>query len=200
MIAMKEHDGTCREDEKAVEEARWRETTGTPLCCTRWRQKSKDLQAEWMFSFFNLCLVCWRVGIITKSNFFFFFPQCLKAFMRLRNKKVTEKRMRTAVGLYMQSRCLSGVIWWIFALASSALLFILVLMSSDICIAWLHVAWGSQELWIAACWGLEVFLFFFFKFTCDRSTGFRWKRLPGSAKGYIVGIDGERCSVTTDRW
>lgn len=40
----------------------------------------------------------------------FFFPQCLKAFMRLRNKKVTEKQMQTAVGLYMQPRCLSGVI------------------------------------------------------------------------------------------
>lgn len=46
MIATEKPEGTCRVDQKAVEELGERETTGTPLCCTRGRQKFKDLHAK----------------------------------------------------------------------------------------------------------------------------------------------------------
>lgn len=50
MIAMeRRYNGTWRAEHK--QSKRKRETTGTPLCCTRWRQISKDLRAEWMFYF-----------------------------------------------------------------------------------------------------------------------------------------------------
>lgn len=52
MIATENCGGICRADLKkerkkeAVEELQERKTTGTPLCCTRGRQNSKDLKAK----------------------------------------------------------------------------------------------------------------------------------------------------------
>ena len=50
------------------------ETTGTPLCCTRWRQKKNPKISTpnecccCFFFFFNLCRVCWQVGTITRKK------------------------------------------------------------------------------------------------------------------------------------
>lgn len=149
------------------------------------------------FLFLTYVLSVDGLGLIPNRTFFF--PQCLKAFMRLRNKKVTEKQMQTAVGLYMQSRRPSGVIWWIFC-------------AGEFCTTF-H--FGANEFWYMHCLATCSMrqpgavnscllrpggFFFFFIYMWSGQRGFRWKRLPGSAKGYIVCIFGERRSVTTDWW
>lgn len=86
-----------------------------------------------LFSFLIYVLFVGRSGLPNRT-----FSQCLKAVMRLNNKKATAKK--NAVG------CLLGFILWIFVMASSLLPLILVLMVSYMFIAWPHVARGSQEL------------------------------------------------------
>lgn len=149
MIATEKHDGTRRVDQKAVEE---RETTGTPLCCTRERQKSKDLQAKWMFFFLFLIYVLFvgRLGLLPNRTF----SQCLKA------------------NVYY--RCLLGFFRWrVLCYPINCLILVLMIWCA-------HCLWQDMStcsLWqpgavnYAACWGLKVF------FWCLLNTWFYWEEV-----------------------
>lgn len=92
-----------KSESDAVEEKE-RETTGTPLCCTRWRQISKDLQAEWMFYFLIYILFDGRSGY----NQIELVLSAEKAVVRRMYRKVTAKKNKNKNTLQKSSWLLTA--------------------------------------------------------------------------------------------
>lgn len=109
-LQTEKHDGSCRLKQKAVEEKSPRET---PLCCTRGRQQSKDLQAKWMFlfcvAFLTYDLFVGRLGFLLNRTC----SQSLKANIRLNNGK-SDCKIRTGLRVQWDACWVSScrLLWW----------------------------------------------------------------------------------------
>lgn len=99
MIATEKHDGTCRVDQKAVEELSERERPLELHCAALDEDKNPKIsKPNECFSFLIYVLCVGRLGLLPNRTF----SQCLKAYMRLNNKKVTAKESQATVSLQMQ--------------------------------------------------------------------------------------------------